>query len=296
MKMSFIYKLFALGFAASASVAMAAFTPITNVTYTTISGPPDQYILTSITANGNTVLANGLYYGTTSVSGGTPPSSIARMDDCDINNLATGFSTGNLPIRTVMFGGVPFTNVNGSLPDFFIFEAAGVGTGNPDDITVAAIFLDDSLGQAVTCPVTVSTPPGTVPGWGNTGLLIWPPAASSSQVLAGLCWDITDLMDASSNNLPSNAAIKGVAIAGAPGIDPCAFLATVPAPPAANITVSVSGGNLTLNWPAGQGWRLQARTNSLTVGTWQPVPGAVPPFPMPIDPANATVFYRLVWP
>ena len=39
-----------------------------------------------------------------------------------------------------------------------------------------------------------------------------------------------------------------------------------PAPAPTNITFSVSGGNLTLNWPAGQGWQLQARTNSLTVG------------------------------
>jgi hypothetical protein len=103
-------------------------------------------------------------------------------------------------------------------------------------------------------------------------------------------------MDADGVNLLSTAVIKGIAIAGAPGIDPCAFLATVPAPSPTNITYSQSGGTLRLNWPAGQGWQLQARTNSLTAGTWYPVLGTVPPFTIPIGPANASVFYRLVWP
>jgi len=73
-------------------------------------------------------------------------------------------------------------------------------------------------------------------------------------------------------------------------------IAVVGPPTPTNITVSVSGGNLTLNWPAGEGWNLQARTNSLTVGPWYPVPGAVPPLVIPIDPANAEVYYRLVYP
>ena len=70
----------------------------------------------------------------------------------------------------------------------------------------------------------------------------------------------------------------------------------LPPPAPTNITYSVSGGNLTLNWPAGQGWQLQARTNSLTVGPWDPVPGAVPPLLIPVNPANGEVYYRLVCP
>jgi len=284
-----------LGFAVSASVAMAAFTPITNVTYTTISGSPDQYILTSIVANGNTVLAGTLGVGT---STGSPSSSrTPRMDDFDLGSLAYDHVA---PLNTVLFGGVSFTNVNGSLPDFFLFEASG--GANPDDITVAAIFLDDSVGQAVTCPVAVSTPPGTIPGWGNTGLGFVPPASSSFQVIVGLCWDLTDLRDASSNSLPSNAVIKGIQIAGpgGSGIDPVAFLATAPPPPAANITYTQSGGTLQLNWPPSQGWRLQSQTNSLAADlntNWGNMRNAtVPPYDAPVNPANATVFYRLVRP
>jgi hypothetical protein len=79
-------------------------------------------------------------------------------------------------------------------------------------------------------------------------------------------------------------------------VDGSISLVAAPAPAPTNITFSVSGGNLTLNWPAGQGWQLEARTNSLTVGPWALVPGAVPPLTMPIDPANGSVFYRLVYP
>jgi hypothetical protein len=75
--------------------------------------------------------------------------------------------------------------------------------------------------------------------------------------------------------------------------------APVVAPSPTNITFSASGGNLILDWPAGQGWQLQAQTNSRAVGlttNWVTVPGAVPPFTNAVVPANGTVFYRLAFP
>jgi autotransporter-associated beta strand protein len=75
-------------------------------------------------------------------------------------------------------------------------------------------------------------------------------------------------------------------------------LVTAPAPSPTNITFSVSGGNLILNWPAGQGWLLQAQTNTLAVGittNWVTVPGAVPPFTNVLNSANGSVFYRLFY-
>jgi len=45
---------------------------------------------------------------------------------------------------------------------------------------------------------------------------------------------------------------------------------------------------------------LQCQTNSLAAGlstNWGNVPNAtLPPYNAPVYPANATVFYRLVWP
>ncbi len=69
-----------------------------------------------------------------------------------------------------------------------------------------------------------------------------------------------------------------------------------------NITVSVSGGNLTLSWPSNHiGWRLQAQTNTLAVGiytNWATVPGStnVNTVVVPIVKTNGAVFYRLVYP
>jgi autotransporter-associated beta strand protein len=78
-------------------------------------------------------------------------------------------------------------------------------------------------------------------------------------------------------------------------------------PPAAPsptlLTNSLSGSTLTFTWPAGQNWRLVNQTNSLASGlnpstnAWFTVPGGVDGSnSITINPANPTVFYRLVYP
>ena len=65
-----------------------------------------------------------------------------------------------------------------------------------------------------------------------------------------------------------------------------------------NITCSVSGGNLNLGWPEDHiGWTLQAQTNSLGTN-WVSVPGSssVNTESFTINPANGSVFYRLIYP
>ncbi|HEY1788044.1 MAG TPA: autotransporter-associated beta strand repeat-containing protein [Verrucomicrobiae bacterium] len=69
-----------------------------------------------------------------------------------------------------------------------------------------------------------------------------------------------------------------------------------------NITFAVSGGNLNLSWPVDHtGWRLQAQTNTVAIGlntNWSTVAGSttVNQISVPINSANGTVFYRLVYP
>jgi autotransporter-associated beta strand protein len=69
-----------------------------------------------------------------------------------------------------------------------------------------------------------------------------------------------------------------------------------------NITTQVSGGNLTLTWPADHtGWQLEVQTNALNAGlgaNWSVVDGstATNQWVVPIDTANDTVFYRLALP
>jgi fibronectin-binding autotransporter adhesin len=69
-----------------------------------------------------------------------------------------------------------------------------------------------------------------------------------------------------------------------------------------NIVSSVSGGNLTLSWPGSHtGWTLQVQTNSRSVGlntNWYNVAGSAltNQVTVPVNPANPTVFFRLVYP
>lgn len=73
-------------------------------------------------------------------------------------------------------------------------------------------------------------------------------------------------------------------------------------PTPTNITFSVSGGNLTLNWPADHtGWTLQAQTNSPGKGlgtNWVDVPNSASTNQVvfPFNPTNGSVFYRMILP
>jgi hypothetical protein len=68
----------------------------------------------------------------------------------------------------------------------------------------------------------------------------------------------------------------------------------------AQLTNSFSGGVLNLSWPAGQGWRLQMQTNSLTTGlgtNWNYISdGSISSTNITVDPIKPTVFYRLTYP
>jgi hypothetical protein len=73
-------------------------------------------------------------------------------------------------------------------------------------------------------------------------------------------------------------------------------------PDPTNIVAYVSGGTLTLSWPADHtGWELQAQTNALNVGlstNWSVVAGstATNQLMIPVNSANGSVFYRMVLP
>ncbi|MCS7337626.1 MAG: autotransporter-associated beta strand repeat-containing protein, partial [Verrucomicrobiae bacterium] len=78
-------------------------------------------------------------------------------------------------------------------------------------------------------------------------------------------------------------------------------MAGVPSTPT-NISWSVSGGNITISWPASHtGWILQVQTNALTKGistNWVDVPGSASTNVaiFPIVQTNGTVFFRLRYP
>lgn len=73
-------------------------------------------------------------------------------------------------------------------------------------------------------------------------------------------------------------------------------------PTPTNLTSSVSGNNLSLSWPSDHtGWRLQSQTNSINFGlrtNWVDVAGSTTTnqVTIPLNPANGSVFYRMVYP
>ncbi len=72
--------------------------------------------------------------------------------------------------------------------------------------------------------------------------------------------------------------------------------------PMPQVTSAITGNQLQLSWPVTEtGWRLEAQTNSLATGIgsgWSTVPGSTGTNQLfiPINPANGSVFIRLVYP
>lgn len=67
------------------------------------------------------------------------------------------------------------------------------------------------------------------------------------------------------------------------------------------IQFSLSGSSLTLSWPTNAGWLLQSQTNALTGGlgsNWVTLPGSayLTSTNITINPANGSVFYRMMHP
>jgi len=202
-----------------ASMAMATFAPVTSITVT--NPTPAQQILQSITVGTNVFPISKLGTGTSTGTGITGAYGIGAVDDPDIGTVA-GRGTSSSNVDTVLFGGKDFFSTNGSLPDFFLFEAGGTAPGNPDDVSIAAIFPDGTVGAAVALPTTVNPT-----GWGYVNLNV-AGSVQTGQAIDGLAFDITDLKDAAGNNLASNAVIKGIRILAGNGIDPCGFWAAIP--------------------------------------------------------------------
>jgi hypothetical protein len=71
---------------------------------------------------------------------------------------------------------------------------------------------------------------------------------------------------------------------------------------ATNLNYITGGGQISLNWPSDHtGWLLQAQTNSLGFGlgtNWMTIAGSdsTNQIVLPSNPANASVFFRLIHP
>jgi len=114
---------------------------------------------------------------------------------------------------------------------------------------------------------------------------------STTNVIAGLITNGVSLAPGvyNSANLPFITGTGSLEVAGSAG----------PSSPA-ELTNSISGSTLSLNWPAGLGWKLQQQTNALSTGlstNWSYITdGSVSSTNITVDVTKPAVFYRLRYP
>ena len=251
-------------------------------TWTTISGVIDDassgcgFIKTG---TGTLALNNTeTYSGLTTVSAGTLAGNGSIGGSVLVTTNASiggGAATG---IGTLTIGGnLSLTNGGG----FFRLNRNG-GSPISDQVSVSGGITNTGIGT-VTGTITV-TNLGVALQTGDSFTLF------NKAVVGGATLTITGGGATWTNKLAVNGTIVVI-----PSVN------TTPT----NIVSSVSGNTLTLSWPADHtGWRLIAQTNTLSSGlkaatnNWFTVPNSttVNSMSIPINPANATVFYRLVYP
>ena len=240
------------------------------------------------TGNNTLTLSGDLaYLGNTVVSNGTLHviGSLAAGNIVAVNGGALG-GTGTINgAVTVNAGGTlaPGSNAIGTLAISNTLTLAG-GSITSIEINQTIMTSDHVVGLtsvAYNGTLVVTNLAGT-PALGNSFPLFSSAAASGNfanitpALGDGLAWNFN----------PTNgvlSVVTGTAVASNP----------------TNIRYSLSGGLLTLTWPASHlGWSLQAQTNSLAVGlstNWVTIPGSETntSVVVPVTPANPTVFYRM---
>lgn len=179
---------------------------------------------------------------------------------------------------------------------------AGGGVIAPYLLPVPPANLTNAAGTTLTIPVTaVGTPPIGYQ-WTNitTGATLASAVTNGTSLNAGLiynnlpaAWDGNQLELIVTNAYGSTNVFVTLSVTNGVTVNTNST----------NIVFSVSGGQLTLSWPADHtGWTLEAQTNNpsapgLTTN-WYPISGssATDEFVVPINSTNGSVFYRLVYP
>jgi len=173
--------------------------------------------------------------------------------------LAPGYGIGTLTVGNLTLGGNTLMEINKSLAPSNDLVTASGSLVYGGTLTVTNLGPDISAGDRF----VLFNPAGSG-NFDNTVLPVLPD---------GLVW---------TNNVTVDGSISVI-----PTVNPNPT----------DITLQMSGGNLTLGWPADHtGWQLQAQTNGLAASGWSNVSGStsVNQWVVPINDSNGSVFYRLV--
>ncbi len=225
------------------------------------NGTNTLYLNKANTYSGLTTVSAGVLAGSGSIAGSVIVTTNASIGGGAASSLGTLAVGGDLTLTNG--GGFFRVNRSGSQSDLISVSGVLTNTGN-GKITVTNL--------------------GSVLQVGDTFTLF------NKAVVGGASMVVTGGGASWTNRLAVNGTIQVI-----PSVN------TNPT----NITASVIGNVLTLSWPADHtGWRLQVQTNTLANGlnpasaAWSTVSGStnVSSTAININPANGSVFYRLIYP
>jgi autotransporter-associated beta strand protein len=225
------------------------------------------------TLAGGTLIVNGsLPAGTFNISSGTTLGGSGTINPAVTLPSGATLTPGNYALGTLTVNNA-LTLLPGSTCRFELDKT--FGATNDQLLVTGALALGGTL--------TVTNLGGTL--WAGDSFQLFTAASPSGAFAAtnlpplpvGFLWQWT----------PANGTLS---IYSTVALDP------------ANINASLAGNACSLSWPSDHtGWRLQAQTNAVGAGlgtNWADVPGSTTTNSMnlPVDPANGSVFYRLVFP
>jgi len=250
---------------------------------------------------GTVVLAaTNIYTGTTTVDTGTLlVNGSIGSSATTVNNSATLGGTGTIggPV-TVQVGGTlaPGTSTRGALTaSIGTLTAGGTATVSGSVLMKIDRAATTNSDRLVTPSLVVNAGATlAVNNIGSTNLVAGDTFTLFSTPISG-SFSVTTLPPLPSSSLywTNKLSVNGtIAVASTVNVN------TNPT----NITATVSGSTLTLSWPADHlGWHLQVQTNTLSTGlgtNWITIPGSdtVTSTNVIINPANDSVFYRMIYP
>jgi autotransporter-associated beta strand protein len=234
------------------------------------------------------------YYGTTTVSGGTLLiNGSTGTNFVTVQNTAILGGSGTLGgAANVQAGGI-IQGGDGNLANTLTVPALNLGTGNTS--VSYSHFMVASGGQ-------INAPTLNVNGT-NVVQILDPSLTVGTNTLftyTGTIGGTSGFGGFQLGSLPAGVSAQLLNTGSAVQLAVTSILTVNTNPPV--ITNTVSGGTLTLSWPADhQGWRLEAQTNALNTGLdnlWYTWPNStnVTSVVIPLDPHAPTVFFRLLYP
>jgi len=174
---------------------------------------------------------------------------ITSIDDFDLNSFAPRNGATPPEFQTINFGGSPtWQDTNGDGYDFFIFEA-----GRNDEFAVQAILPGGVFGQKLIVTKALWEP--SIAGDPDIDLNRTP-GPNNNQLIGGIAFKVTDLLDENGYPLTNESIIEGLQFT-SPGMDPSCVCAVVGSPAAFNPTpadnATIDDSRPVFTWSSGAG-------------------------------------------